>query len=62
MEYASIEYQLKDAAEEPDTPPKKKHVDAGMYMRSGDQVTLFTNLPQPCSQTSPAFTVFHFVY
>ena len=57
MEYASIAYQPEDAAvksqQAADASPKpkkkkvKKHVDAGMHVRSGDQVA---SLPQTSTQ------------
>ena len=62
VEYASIAYQPKDAAEKSqqaaDTTPKpkkkvKKHVDAGMHVRSGDQVALFTGSLKPVASYLP---------
>ena len=56
VEYASIAYQPEDAAvksqQAADASPKpkkkvKKHVDAGMHVRSGDQVASFPGSPKP---------------
>ena len=57
VEYASIAYQPEDAAvksqQAADASPKpkkkkvKKHVDAGMHVRSGDQVASLPGSPKP---------------
>ena len=63
VEYASIAYQPEDAAvksqQAADASPKpkkkkvKKHVDAGMHVRSGDQVASFPGSPKPVPGSSP---------